>query len=258
MPHPLEHSPADRWAPSRRSSCRSPCARSEPPAGYGCSTSSWGAPRLSSNQRCRWRWRPARSPSTGCCASCASRPPSAGDAMCATASTTITSPSYLRRPPSPRAHPDPLPAAGCTRGPNAVNRVGSNRPVDGQSHAHDHGHADGGGHGHAHGGVDAAIVRGREAMRTLALSLLILGTTATLQVGGRGASRLGGAACPHGPQLWADCRAAGRRVHLRPAATDAAADLRPGSERRRALGIAPRPGPWLWENTRSVRRDGAV
>ena len=46
-------------------------------------------------------------------------------------------------------------------------------------HAHDHGDA---GHGHGHGGVDAAILGSREAMRTLALSLLILGLTTALQL----------------------------------------------------------------------------
>jgi cation diffusion facilitator family transporter len=48
-------------------------------------------------------------------------------------------------------------------------------------HGHGHGH-DAEGHGHSHGGVDAAILRSREAMRTLALSLLILGATAGLQI----------------------------------------------------------------------------
>jgi cation diffusion facilitator family transporter len=38
------------------------------------------------------------------------------------------------------------------------------------------------GHGHGHGGVDAAILRSHEAMRTLGLSLLILGVTAAVQV----------------------------------------------------------------------------
>ncbi len=45
-------------------------------------------------------------------------------------------------------------------------------------HAHDHT----GGHGHAHGGVDAAILGSREAMRTLGRSLVILGLTAAFQV----------------------------------------------------------------------------
>src|SRR5215208_5628684 len=60
-------------------------------------------------------------------------------------------------------------------------------------HAHDHGaphpvapelargHGDDG-HGHAHGGVDAAILRSRDAMRTLAFSLVVLGATAAFQV----------------------------------------------------------------------------
>ena len=63
----------------------------------------------------------------------------------------------------------------------------------GHAHGHDHGAADGAGHGHrhgghdhghghAHGGLDAAIVRSREAMRTLAFSLAILGATAAFQI----------------------------------------------------------------------------
>ena len=56
------------------------------------------------------------------------------------------------------------------------------------SHPDGHGYRDGDGHvhghrpGHSHGGVDAAILRSREAMRTLGLSLLILGVTAAVQV----------------------------------------------------------------------------
>jgi cation diffusion facilitator family transporter len=53
----------------------------------------------------------------------------------------------------------------------------------GAGHAHDYGgHGHDHGHGHAHGGLDAAILRSREAMRTLGLSLAILGATAALQV----------------------------------------------------------------------------
>lgn len=47
---------------------------------------------------------------------------------------------------------------------------------------HGHEHDSGGGHGHAHGGPDAAILGSREAMRTLARSLVILGVTAAVQV----------------------------------------------------------------------------
>ena len=48
---------------------------------------------------------------------------------------------------------------------------------NGRTHAHEH--AD---HGHSHGGVDPAILRSREAMRTLWLSLAVLGVTAAFQV----------------------------------------------------------------------------
>jgi cation diffusion facilitator family transporter len=59
--------------------------------------------------------------------------------------------------------------------------------VSGRDHAtastadpgHAHGH---GGAGHGHGGVDAAILGSREAMRTLGLSLVILGITTALQL----------------------------------------------------------------------------
>jgi cation diffusion facilitator family transporter len=47
-------------------------------------------------------------------------------------------------------------------------------------HAHDHGH--GHDHGHSHGGVDPALLRSREAMRTLWLSLVVLGITAIGQL----------------------------------------------------------------------------
>ena len=53
---------------------------------------------------------------------------------------------------------------------------------------HDHPHEHGGDHhhhgpgGHSHGGVDASILGSNEAMRTLKLSLLILGATAAFQV----------------------------------------------------------------------------
>lgn len=52
-------------------------------------------------------------------------------------------------------------------------------------HAHSRGedhHHGGPGHHHDHGGVDAAILRSREAMRTLALSLIVLGVTAVFQI----------------------------------------------------------------------------
>ena len=59
---------------------------------------------------------------------------------------------------------------------------------------HAHGRADGGHghdaapghrhgeHGHSHGGIDPALLRSREAMRTLWLSLTILGATAIFQI----------------------------------------------------------------------------
>lgn len=55
------------------------------------------------------------------------------------------------------------------------------------AHVTPHEHGPGGdgdrhGHGHSHGGVDAAVLRSREAMRTLGLSLVVLGATAAFQI----------------------------------------------------------------------------
>jgi cation diffusion facilitator family transporter len=54
----------------------------------------------------------------------------------------------------------------------------------GHSHEHGeaHGHSHGGGHSHSHGLVDASIKRSRAGLRTVLLSLLILGVTAVLQL----------------------------------------------------------------------------
>jgi cation diffusion facilitator family transporter len=49
----------------------------------------------------------------------------------------------------------------------------------GQGHTHTHG----GGHGHSHGLVDPSIMRSREGLKAVLLSLLILGVTAALQIG---------------------------------------------------------------------------
>jgi hypothetical protein len=52
------------------------------------------------------------------------------------------------------------------------------------SHRHDqeHGHGHGHGHGHTHGLVDPSIVRSRDGVRTVAISLGVLGITAAAQV----------------------------------------------------------------------------
>ncbi len=47
-------------------------------------------------------------------------------------------------------------------------------------HSHSHGHA--GAHGHSHGLVDRSIVRSRDGVRTVAISLAVLGTAAAAQV----------------------------------------------------------------------------
>jgi cation diffusion facilitator family transporter len=70
---------------------------------------------------------------------------------------------------------EPLDAA-----PAAVAR-GHDHAARPSGHGHDHDHA-AGGHGHAHGGVAAAVLGSREAMRTLWRSLVILGLTAAIQL----------------------------------------------------------------------------
>lgn len=50
------------------------------------------------------------------------------------------------------------------------------------SHDHDHDHAHGSAHGHSHGLVDRSIVRSREGVKAVALSLGILGLTALIQL----------------------------------------------------------------------------
>ena len=56
---------------------------------------------------------------------------------------------------------------------------------DGHAHHghdhHPHGHDHGGGHGHSHGLVDRSILRSRDGVRTVAISLGILGLTAAIQ-----------------------------------------------------------------------------
>jgi cation diffusion facilitator family transporter len=48
----------------------------------------------------------------------------------------------------------------------------------GDDHVHSHDH---GGHGHSHGLVDRSILRSREGVRTVAISLAVLGLTAAVQ-----------------------------------------------------------------------------
>jgi cation diffusion facilitator family transporter len=50
-----------------------------------------------------------------------------------------------------------------------------------RSHEHDHAHAHDGGHGHSHGLVDRSILRSRDGVRTVAISLAVLGLTAAIQ-----------------------------------------------------------------------------
>jgi cation diffusion facilitator family transporter len=55
-------------------------------------------------------------------------------------------------------------------------------PAEARTHAHDHHHHDHPhGHGHSHGLVDRSILRSRDGVRTVAISLAILGVTALAQ-----------------------------------------------------------------------------
>lgn len=51
-----------------------------------------------------------------------------------------------------------------------------------EHHGHDHHHDHNSGHGHSHGLVDRSIVRSREGVKAVALSLAILGLTAAAQL----------------------------------------------------------------------------
>jgi len=63
-----------------------------------------------------------------------------------------------------------------------VNSTSPHDTRDASAHEHRHGHGDGKAHDHSHGGVDPAILRSREAMHTLWLSLAVLGVTAAFQL----------------------------------------------------------------------------
>ena len=51
------------------------------------------------------------------------------------------------------------------------------------SRAHDHSHDDPAGHGHSHGLVDPSIVRSREGVKAVSISLVVLLATTVIQVG---------------------------------------------------------------------------
>lgn len=54
---------------------------------------------------------------------------------------------------------------------------------DGDEHLHDHGHSHGpGGHGHSHGLVDRSIVRSRDGVKTVSISLVVLGLATLAQL----------------------------------------------------------------------------
>ena len=78
--------------------------------------------------------------------------------------------------PTGRSEASPLPATNATR-----TARGYARYIPPHSHPHPHGHTHHDGHGHSHGLVDRSIVRSREGVRTVAVSLAILGVVAAVQ-----------------------------------------------------------------------------
>jgi len=68
--------------------------------------------------------------------------------------------------------------------PHRHLRLGLRRSssVGAESPAHDHGHGHGHGHSHSHGLVDRSIMRSRQGVRAVAISLAILGLTALAQL----------------------------------------------------------------------------
>jgi divalent metal cation (Fe/Co/Zn/Cd) transporter len=62
--------------------------------------------------------------------------------------------------------------------PVAAEREHHHDHAHGHDHSHDHSH----GHGHSHGLVDRSIVRSREGIKAVSISLAVLGATAGLQV----------------------------------------------------------------------------
>jgi len=60
--------------------------------------------------------------------------------------------------------------------------VSERRPSGAAGRKHDHGDHHGGGHGHSHGLVDRSLVRSREGVKTVSLSLALLGIAAVVQV----------------------------------------------------------------------------
>ena len=80
--------------------------------------------------------------------------------------------------------PRPTDTAGAKSSPHDEHA----HPHDDHQHPHDdhadgHGHSQGsGGHGHTHGLVDRSIVRSREGVKAVALSLLVLGLAAGAQL----------------------------------------------------------------------------
>jgi len=67
--------------------------------------------------------------------------------------------------------------------PTELTAAADEHEPHGHEHAHvAHGHSHDADHGHSHGGVDANLLGSQEAMRTLMLSLVVLGFTAAFQV----------------------------------------------------------------------------
>jgi Co/Zn/Cd efflux system component len=72
-------------------------------------------------------------------------------------------------------------AAGCDHAAARAHEHGHHELEDQPAPTHGHEHARGGEAGHSHGLVDRSIVRSREGVRTVLISLAVLGVTAGLQ-----------------------------------------------------------------------------
>ena len=73
-------------------------------------------------------------------------------------------------------------APGASKSSGFVGEVGEHN--HGEGHCHDHGHShdhDHHGHGHSHGLVDRSIVRSRDGVRTVSISLVVLTVAAIAQ-----------------------------------------------------------------------------
>ena len=62
-----------------------------------------------------------------------------------------------------------------------MNQVQQHAPGKGHGHSHDDAHSHGHGHGHTHGLIERSIVRSRDGLKTVGISLAVLLVTSLLQ-----------------------------------------------------------------------------